>query len=132
MSGHTQVWRVRGVFLALLVGGLVSGPVAADQGGNAERGAELYPRRCGACHSVDRDRVGPKHRGIVGRTAGTVPDYRYSRSLRQSEIVWNVETLDRWLSNPEAFIPGQKMGFRLSNAGERRDIIAYLRTLREP
>lgn len=124
------VGRIGAMLLAGLVGGWVSGS-AAGQAGDAARGADLYPRRCGACHSIDRHRVGPKHRGVVGRKAGSAPGYRYSRAVRESDIVWDETTLDRWLADPEAFIPGQKMGFRLADGKERQDIVAYLRTLGE-
>ena len=123
--------RVKLGVYALLVGGLVSGPAAADTGGDATRGEELYPRRCGACHAIDRSRVGPRHRGLFGRKAGSVPGYRYSRAVKQSQIVWTAESLDRWLADPEALIPGQKMGYRLTNPDDRRDIIAYLKTLND-
>lgn len=91
-------------------------------------GKELYQRRCGACHSIDANRIGPKHRHVFGREAGSQPDYNYSKALSQSDLVWNEQTLDQWLTNPEATIPGQKMGYRLSNAEERQAIIVYLRS----
>lgn len=93
-----------------------------------DKGRELYQRRCGACHSIDANRIGPKHRNVFGRKAGSEPDYNYSGALAQSELIWNEQTLDQWLTNPEATIPGQKMGYRLSNAEERKAIIAYLRS----
>lgn len=103
---------------------LTATPAAA---GDAGRGAELYERRCSACHSLDADRVGPRHRGVFGRAAGRVPDFAYSAALRRSGIVWDDATLERWLANPQALVPGQRMGFRLNDAAERADIIAYLR-----
>ena len=87
---------------------------------------KLYTRRCGACHSIETNRIGPRHRGVVGREAGSLTDYVYSNALSEAQFVWNSESLDQWLTNPEAFVPGQKMGFRLSNADERKKIIAYL------
>ncbi len=92
---------------------------------------KLYLRRCGACHSLDAHRIGPRHRGVVGREAGSLADYEYSPALRNAEFVWNEQQLDQWLSNPEALVPGQKMGFRISNGAERNAIIAYLRAQSE-
>ena len=92
---------------------------------------ELYSRRCGACHSLDAHRIGPRHRGVVGRQAGSLADYDYSDALRQAAFVWDGALLDRWLSNPEALVPGQKMGFRLSSQDERAAIIAYLKAQSE-
>lgn len=106
---------------------IVIGLSSSAMAGDAERGAAIYESRCGACHSLDHNRVGPRHRGVFGRTAGSVPGYAYSEALRRSAIVWDEDTLDRWLTNPQQLIPGQKMGFRLSDAGDRADIIAFLR-----
>src|SRR5512134_3523809 len=76
--------------------------IAAD----AAHGEEIYNSRCIACHSPDANRVGPKHRGVVGRTAGTVPDFNYSKAVKGSGLVWTEQALDQWLTNPQAFIPG--------------------------
>ena len=95
--------------------------------GDAVKGERSYKSRCTGCHSLDSNRVGPKHRGVYGRTAGAVVEFRYSQALRDSDVVWTDETLDRWLANPEALIPGQRMNYRLSDAEMRRDIIAYLK-----
>ena len=111
----------------LLTGLAVLSLPSSAMAGDAVRGARIYESRCGACHSLDQDRVGPRHRGVFGRTAGSVSGYDYSKALRRSGIVWDGETLDRWLTNPQNLIPGQKMGYRLPNAGERADVIAYLR-----
>lgn len=91
------------------------------------RGAEIYEAKCGACHSLDFNRVGPKHRGVFGRKSASVPGFHYSPALKKLNVTWNALTLDRWLQNPTAMAPGTAMGFRLSNAQERADIIAYLR-----
>ena len=93
--------------------------------GDATRGATLY-QACMACHSLDEDDVGPRHRGVVGRTAGTVPGFAYSPALRNSHIVWGAETLDRWLTNPQALVPGARMFFAMPNAQDRADVIAWL------
>jgi cytochrome c len=94
-----------------------------------QQGETLYQRRCGACHSLDQNRIGPMHRGVYGRKAGSVESFRYSPALRDLDVIWNSETLDAWLQNPTAFAPGTTMGFRLTNAEERRAIVAYLRSL---
>jgi cytochrome c len=99
---------------------------------DAAHGEEIYNSRCVACHSPDANRVGPKHRGVVGRTAGTVPDFNYSKAVKGSGVVWNEETLDKWLTNPQAFIPGQRMNFKVADPADRADLIAYLKTLTQP
>lgn len=98
-------------------------------GGNADNGKRLYESRCIACHSLDAHRVGPAHRGVFGSRAGSVQGYNYSDALKNSQIVWTAQNLDKWLSNPEELIPGQKMGFLIGNQLERTDIIAYLMTV---
>lgn len=116
--------EVRAVLLATC---LVAGTAWA--GGDAQRGRQAYEARCGGCHSVDADRVGPRHAGIVGRRAGSVSGFPYSDALRRSSITWNASLLDRWLADPEALVPGQRMGYRVDDAQIRADIVAYLATL---
>ena len=94
--------------------------------GDATRGRSLY-QACAACHSIDENDVGPKHRGVGGRRAGSVADYAYSAALKRSELAWDEATLDRWLSNPSALVPGTKMFFKLDDPQARADVIAYLK-----
>jgi cytochrome c len=98
--------------------------------GEAARGEQLYQSRCSACHSMDANRIGPSHRGVVGRRVASVPGFRYSTALRKRTFVWDEATLDRWLENPTAFVPGTAMGIRVPAPRDRADIIAYLRTQR--
>ena len=93
--------------------------------GDAVRGKSVY-QGCTGCHSLDEDDVGPRHRGVVGRAAGSVPGYVYSPGLKNSHIVWDRDMLDRWLTKPQALVPGAKMFFALPNAQDRADVIAFL------
>jgi cytochrome c len=93
--------------------------------GDPAHGKTVY-QACMGCHSLDEDDVGPRHRGVLGRVAGTVPGYAYSPALKNSHIVWDRETLDRWLTNPQALVPGAKMFFAMPSAQDRADVIAYL------
>ncbi len=99
---------------------------------SAERGLAIYTAKCSACHSVDENRVGPAHAGVVGRRAGKAKDYEYSEALNKSNIVWSRNKLQAWLTDPEKLIPGQRMGYRLSLPQERADVVAYLATLPAP
>ncbi len=94
---------------------------------DAARGATLYASKCSGCHALDENRYGPAHRGVFGRKAGSAPGYEYSEALSSSKIVWLEDTLDRWLSDPEKLIPGQKMSVSVPSEDDRRDLIAYLR-----
>ena len=94
--------------------------------GDASHGEELY-QGCQDCHSFDTNDVGPKHRGVFGRKAGSIPDYGYSAALKNSGVTWTADTLDQWLSNPQKFVPGSKMFYHLDNAKDRADVIEYLK-----
>ena len=119
--------------LALLTAvALCAAAAPAALAADAAHGEEIYNSRCIACHSPDANRVGPKHRGVVGRTAGTLPDFNYSKAVKSSGVVWSEETLDKWLTNPQAFIPGQRMNFKVTDPADRADLIAYLKTLKLP
>jgi len=98
--------------------------------GDAARGAMLYEARCVACHSPQADRVGPRHAGVVGRRAGSAKGFDYSPALGASQFRWDAKSLERWLADPEAVVPGQRMGYRVSEAKNREDIVAFLATLR--
>ena len=94
--------------------------------GDPVRGHELYQSRCTACHSLDQSRTGPAHRGVFDRRAASVPGFDYSPALQHSGVRWTAANLNRWLTDPEAFIPGQKMGYQVPDPVDRRDIIAFL------
>jgi cytochrome c len=100
---------------------------AAD--GDPGHGKMLY-QACQGCHSVDENDLGPRHRGVVGRRAGNIADYNYSAALKDSGLTWDPATLDRWLANPSALVPGTKMFFKLDDPQSRADIIAYLAELK--
>ena len=94
---------------------------AAGLAGDARTAARRFIEACQDCHSLDKNDVGPRHRGVFGRKAGSLPDYDYSDALKSANIVWNEETLDKWLTDPQAVAPGAKMFFHLGRrAGPRR------------
>ncbi len=101
-------------------------PTSVVSPGDAVRGKSLY-QGCESCHSIDANDVGPKHRGVVGRRAGSIEDYAYSAALKSSGVTWDEASLNRWLVNPSAMVPGTKMFFKIDDAQSRADIIAFLR-----
>jgi cytochrome c len=107
---------------------LAAAPANAE--GDATHGQQIYESRCIACHSPDANRVGPKHRGVFGRKAGSLPDYSYSMALKGTDFAWDDTSLDKWLTNPQAFVPGQKMNFKVTKPEDCADIIAYLKSLK--
>lgn len=116
-----------------LCAGGASGPAAqsaaAAQSVPVLRGQALYQTRCSGCHAVDANDIGPLHRGVLGRRAGTVPGFDYSPALRASRLVWTRQTLDAWLRDPEALVPGQGMDEQVLDPQERQDLIVYLASL---
>ena len=112
---------------------LLHGPAfAAAPKGDPAQGRALYAQ-CLACHTLAENSVGPKHCGLFGRRAGTVPGFDYSPAMRNSGIVWNAKTLDRFLADPQKAVPGTAMPFAgIADAAERADLIAYLRDATAP
>ena len=116
----------RGVFLMLAVAAL-GDPVAARAG---DAGRAVFERDCRACHSVARgqNHVGPSLFGVIGRTAGSISSFVYSGALRGSGLVWSEATLDAFLGDPQAAVPGTAMRFPgLRDAAERAAVIAFLK-----
>jgi cytochrome c len=100
--------------------------VAALGLGDPKAGEAVYSR-CLACHALQYNRVGPKHCGLIGRRAGSVPGYDYSPAMKKSGIVWNAKTLDRFLANPMKAVPGTNMTYAgVPDPKDRADLIAYL------
>jgi len=94
--------------------------------GDPKAGQEIY-FRCVACHSLAQNRTGPRHCGLLGRRAGSVKGYAYSRAMAGTKLVWNENTLDRFLENPRQAVPGTAMGYAgIADRQERADLIAYL------
>jgi len=95
--------------------------------GDPKNGEAIYAR-CLACHALAYDRTGPRHCGLFGRRAGSVKDFGYSEAMKHSKIVWTEKTLDHFLANPLAAIPGTAMGYAgVTDAKERADLIIYLK-----
>lgn len=112
--------------LAITAIALLCAASPAGATGNVVRGQALY-NGCADCHSINENGVGPMHKGVVGRKAGSVPGYDYSPDLKNSGIVWTEENLDKWLTGPQAMVPETKMFFDVPDAQDRADIIAYLK-----
>jgi cytochrome c len=97
--------------------------------GPADHGKDLFERRCSGCHSLDKNKEGPRLRGVYGRKAASLSDYDYSNSLKQLDVHWDDASLDRWLTDPDAMAPGTDMAFHVGDVTERQAIIAYLKSL---
>jgi len=125
-------WDNALTLVVLVVLGMLVPPATGWAAGDPVRGKREF-LRCVICHSADANvhKDGPSLATIFGRAAGTVESFTdYSEALRRAEIVWTEESLNAWLEDPAAFIPGNSMKISgIKDARARRDIIAYLREL---
>jgi cytochrome c len=114
------------VTLALSMALLPAGLVCA--GGDAARGEAKFGD-CAACHKLEAgaNNVGPSLHGIFTRKAGEIADFRYSPAIKRSGIVWTPETLEKFISDPQAMVPANRMPYAgMAGADDRADLIAYL------
>jgi cytochrome c len=99
------------------------------QAADPPSGQDIFERRCSGCHAIDRDRTGPQLRGVYGKAAASSPTFPYSDALKKAHLTWDAATLDKWLTDPEIFLPGNDMATRVEKAAERAAIIDYLKKL---
>jgi cytochrome c oxidase assembly protein subunit 11 len=95
-------------------------------------GAQLFTERCSACHAIESNKTGPMLGGVFGRKAGSAAGFHYSPALQNAALVWSTNSLDRWLADPKAFVPGARMPVRVLDAPSRRDLVAYLQQVSQP
>jgi cytochrome c len=103
---------------------------AAPRTADAGRGKEAFGKRCAGCHDLDRIKEGPKLRNVYGQRAASAPGFPYSDALKNARLTWDEATLDQWLQDPEKLVPDNDMSTRVPDAGDRANIIAYLKSLR--
>lgn len=113
----------------------LSPATSADSGaalapGDAARGKLVFEKRCTGCHAIETSREGPALGGVYGRRSGTYAGFNYSDALRRAGIVWSDATLEQWLTDPDAFVSGNNMDFHVAKPQERKDVIAFLRTVK--
>jgi cytochrome c len=120
----------RAILAAIATTLLAAAPAMAE--GDAAKGEKVF-NKCKACHDVEKgvNKVGPTLKGLVGRKAASVPDYKYSEAMlaKGAEgVVWDEATLTAYLPDPKAFVPKTKMAFAgLKKPDEIADVIAYLK-----
>jgi cytochrome c len=127
---HNRLERV-----ALLVGIAYLGlsTLSASEDGDVSSGQLVFNNACRTCHSIREgdNRLGPHMRGIIGRKAGSLPNYSYSSAMRGANFVWDEENLERFMANPDEIVPGNTMKpyGGLASAESRVELIAFLKTL---
>jgi cytochrome c len=105
---------------------LLIGAARAD--GDAARGEAKF-QDCAACHKLEAgaNNVGPSLHGIFARKAGEIADFRYSPAMKRSGIVWTPQTLENFITEPQAMVPANRMPYAgMASAADRADLIAYL------
>jgi cytochrome c len=104
-----------------------------SQNADVTSGQLEFNNVCRTCHSIREgdNRLGPHMRGIIGRKAGSLPNYSYSSAMRGANFVWNEENLERFIANPDETVPGNNMKpyGGLASAESRAKVIAFLKTL---
>lgn len=124
------MWSRATVTLCMLIA--ANAPALAEGDREAGRDVFAYSAACIACHAIGctRDEA-PKLGGIIGRRAGTDPKFDgYSDAMKSSDVVWTEETLDAYIADPAAFIPGNGMASttgKLEDETQRRNLIAFLK-----
>ena len=96
--------------------------------GDPQRGGQVFAQ-CKICHSLEagKNMLGPSLHGLIGRKAGSVPGFAYSPAMKNSNVTWNNDTLSKYLTDPKAFIPGDKMAFTgIKDPNKLGDLLAYL------
>lgn len=121
----------RAVVVIGLVAALVSASAALAQppAGDVARGQALFQDRCGQCHVLGGQGMGPDLTGVVGRKAGSAPGFSYTPALTASGLMWTPASLDHFLTDPRALVPGTAMRVKLIDPAQRADVIAYLASL---
>jgi cytochrome c2 len=121
------------VAILAAVAALALAPVA--RAADAPHGRMVFQEQCGACHAAapgDGDGgLGPDLAGLMGRKAGGDPGFSYSAALKKSAITWAPDTLDRFLADPQAAVPGTAMPINLADAKDRADVVSYLATVKK-
>jgi glucose/arabinose dehydrogenase len=118
---------------------IAAGAAAQIPPGNAAQGKVLFQQSCAICHAdslgpgnIAITRQGPSLVGVFGRRAGSLPDFSFTSALSGSGLTWDAATLDHFLANPAAAVPGTAMPVSLTDASDRSNVIAYLSTLKLP
>jgi cytochrome c len=104
-------------------------PAAAD---DIEAGKTAF-KKCALCHTTEagKNKIGPSLFGVVGRKSASVENFNYSEAMKKFDHTWDEATLDTYLADPRASVPGTKMIFPgVKDEKERQDVIAYLETLK--
>jgi cytochrome c len=97
---------------------------------NPGHGEEVY-RACAACHTEKPDALGPSLKGVIGRKAGSLEDFRYSNPMKRANLVWDEANLREFIADPQAKVRGTRMPFGgISDPADIDDVVAFIATLK--
>ena len=116
--------------LALAAGWLTAGCARAQPVGDAAKGKDAFDEQCSQCHTIGAINQGPNLVGVVGRKAGTSPDFPYTPAMKASGITWTPANLEKFLANSQGIIPGTAMSVTVASDTDRINIVAYLAKLK--
>lgn len=119
--------RRAGLFVMTIGAALTLGGAVARADGDAAKGEKVFAK-CKACHTLEagKNLVGPSLKGVIGRKSGTAAGFKYSQQMIDKGVVWEKETLEKYLRDPKGYVPGNKMIFPGLKENETEDVIAYL------
>jgi len=103
----------------------------AQAAGDAAAGETVFKKNCAVCHTTEagKNKIGPSLFGVVGRHSASVAGYSYSEAMKKADKTWDDQTLDTYLANPRAVVPGTKMIFiGLKSDEDRQNVVAFLET----
>ena len=104
--------------------------IPAASAADAKHGESVF-RSCSACHNDRPGALGPDLKGVYGRKAGDLDDFRYSNAMKRAGFVWDETNLKAYIADPQGKVKGNRMPFSgLQNAGDIDDVVAYLQTLK--
>jgi len=123
----------RRTFCLMIAAALAAFAGRAPADDDVKAGEAVFNRSCAVCHAAEagKNKAGPSLAGVVGRKAGAVEGFKYSDAMKNSGVTWSNDTLDKYLADPKAFMPGNRMLYPgLKKEADRKAVIDYLDTLR--
>jgi cytochrome c len=117
----------------LIAAGLALGVSTARADDDVKAGAAVFKRTCAVCHTVEagKNKIGPSLFGVVGRKSGSIDGFKYSEAMKKADLTWSNDTLDKYLTDPKTFVPGNRMTYAgLKKEADRKAVIDYLDTVK--
>ena len=117
----------------MIAAGLALGVSTARADDDVKAGEAVFKRTCAVCHSVEagKNKIGPSLFGVVGRKSGSIEGFKYSDAMKKADVTWSNDTLDKYLTDPKTFVPGNRMTYAgLKKEADRKAVIDYLDTVK--